>query len=66
MFFKGQGIPFLGEQPSKSTESVGNGHESYSEINLHKATVTTLLCQVIIINCVLFHLMRERSYNIKR
>jgi len=34
------------------SQSVSNGHESYSEVNLYKAAATSLLlCQVIIINC---------------
>ena len=35
------------------SQSVSNGHESYSEVNFYKAAVTSLLllCQVIVINC---------------
>jgi hypothetical protein len=38
------------EEQEQSTESVSNGHEGYSEVNLYKIGVTSLLlCQVITI-----------------
>jgi hypothetical protein len=34
------------------SQTVSNGHESFSEVNFYKAAATSLLlCHVIIINC---------------
>jgi hypothetical protein len=51
----------VSEEQEWFTEYVSDGHESYSEVNI-TVTITILLpCQVIVINCVLFHTMRAQS-----